>query len=258
MDISVIQQSLESLIDWVISSDAEEVKNYVNNIRSENYRLSRREIAEIIVNKQSRNSGILGAITGFGGLMTLPATVPIDLVKSWKIQAFTIRCIAEIYGSNSQTTDLKTDIFLVLSNGSLEELKKFVIAESLNAVPKHALKTIHQLKNLAVKGTAKQVPKIMAKTITKYGGKAIVKYTMKGFSKHLIKALWKVGGRKIVEKAVQKSLGKAIPIFGAVIGGGMDWVATQSVGKLAIEYYENSVSDWVSEVFSLCAEQDEV
>lgn len=56
---------------------------------------------------------------------------------------------------------------------------------------------------------------------------------MKGASKFLIKALWKVGGRKVVEKAVQKSLGKAIPVLGAAIGGSIDWFSTQAVGKLA-------------------------
>ncbi|MDF0554810.1 hypothetical protein [Kamptonema sp. UHCC 0994] len=64
-----------------------------------------------------------------------------------------------------------------------------------------------------------------------------------------------MGGRKAVEKSIQKSFGKAIPVIGAAIGGGMDWFTTQAAGKLAIEYYENSVSDWVAEVFGLCEEK---
>ncbi len=255
MDFLNLQKSLESLIDWIIGSDSEEVANYINQIRSDNPEFNNRQICDYIVDDQALNSGLLGALTGLGGLITLPATVPIDLVKAWKIQAFTIRCIACVYGYTPENADLKTDIFLVLSNGSLGELKKLVIAEAMKAAPKHALKALDAMKQSAIQATAKQSTKYAAKVLAKYGGKTIVNYSMKGISKHLIKALWKVGGRKAVEKSIQKSFGKAIPVIGAAIGGGMDWFTTQAAGKLAIEYYENSVSDWVADVFGLCEEK---
>jgi hypothetical protein len=34
------------------------------------------------VYEQSINNGFLGAVTGLGGLITLPATIPLDLVKT--------------------------------------------------------------------------------------------------------------------------------------------------------------------------------
>ena len=255
MDTSVLQESLEKLIDWIIGSDADEITNYINSIRSEKPHLTKKQIAEKIVNEQSRNNGLLGAVTGLGGLITLPATIPIDLVKGWKIQAFTIRCIAYIYGYTPQNTDLKTDIFLVLSNGSITELKDLVIAEAMKASPKAfiALDTLKKRAvNSAIQVTATHGTKYAAKAIAKYGGKTLVNYTMKGMSKHLVKALWKVGGRKAVEKTIQKSIGKAVPLIGAFVGGGMDWFTTKAVGHLAIEYYETSVSEWVNEVSSLC------
>jgi hypothetical protein len=213
-------------------------------------------LPEKIIHDQSIKSGVLGAITGVGGLVTLPATIPIDIVKSWRIQAFTIRCIAYLYEYTPANTDIKTDIFLVLSNGSIEELKKLVITEALKSAPKHALKALESVKQSIIKVTVKESTKYAAKVITKHGGKTIVKYTMKGMQKHLVKALWKVGGKKAVEKSVQKTLGKAVPVVGAIIGGSLDWVSTQAIGKLAIEYYENSTPEWIYEVFSLCAEEN--
>src|SRR6478672_3991356 len=139
MDISVVEKSIESLIDWIIASDIHEIRKYIEKIRSNNPGFNNRQIAEAIVRNQSLNSGLLGAITGAGGLIALPATIPFDLVKAWKIQAFTIRCIAEVYGYNSDTTDLKTDIFLILSNSSVESIKKFVVAVSLKYLPKIAV-----------------------------------------------------------------------------------------------------------------------
>lgn len=55
---------------------------------------------------------------------------------------------------------------------------------------------------------------------------------------NLTKALWRVGGRKIVEKSLQKSFTKVIPVIGAVTGFGFDWFSTKAIGKLAIEFYE--------------------
>ena len=146
MDISVLEEALESLINMIISSDPEEINEYLDKIRSENATLSKRAIAEKIINEQSINSGLLGAVTGLGGLITLPATIPIDIVKSWRIQAFTIRCIGYLYEYTPANTDIKTDIFLVLSNGSIEELKKLVIAEALKSAPKQALKALENVK----------------------------------------------------------------------------------------------------------------
>src|ERR687885_475244 len=258
MNFSDLEKAIESLIDWVIGSEPGEVTNYINKLRSENPEFTNKQIAEKIVNEQAINSGLLGAVTGLGGLITLPATIPIDLVKAYKIQAFTIRSIANIYGYTPQNTDLKTDIFLVLSNGSIEAIKNLIITEALKTAPKQALKAVDTLKKSAIQVAAKETPKYAAKALTKYGGKAVANYSMKGISKHLAKALWKVGGRKMAEKALQKSIGKAVPVIGAVVGGGMDWFTTQAVGKLAIEYYENSVSEWVNEVFNSCLDNNKV
>jgi ribosomal protein L18 len=258
VDFLDLEKAIETLVNWVISSDSEEITKYINKLRSDNPQFTSKQIAEKIVNEQSINSGLLGAVTGLGGLITLPATIPIDLVKAWKIQAYTIRCIAYIYGNTPQNTDLKTDIFLILSNGSIEAIKTLVITEALKTAPKHALKALDTLKKSAIQVAAKETPKYAAKALTKYAGKAVIKYGMKGMKKQIAKALWKVGGRKMAEKALQKSIGKAVPVIGAVVGGSMDWFTTQFVGKLAIEYYENSVSEWVNEVFNSCLDNNKV
>lgn len=251
MDVLDLQKSFESLLDWVLETEPDEVRDYVNEIRLRHPKLDKRQIAQEIIDEQSRNNGLLGAVTGLGGLMTLPVTVPLDIVKAWSIQSFTIQCIAYLYGYTLQKTDLKTDIFLVLSNGSLEDVKKIVIQELLNSAPKQASKSVDFLKRAAIQQTGKVVPKYAAKAITKYGGKKVASYTMKGISKHLTKALWKVGGKKVAQKALQKSIGKAVPIVGAFVGGSIDWFATQAIGNLAIEYYENATPEWIDETFGM-------
>lgn len=255
MDNFVLQQALEWIVDFIIGTNPEEVIRYVDKIRAENPGIDRRKIAEIIVNEQSVNNGLLGAGIGLFSLMPFPATIPVDIVKAWKIQAFAISCIAYVYGHTPKTTDLKTDIFLVLSNGSLEELKTVVISEAINAAPKNALTVVDALKITAVEVAAKQAPKYASKAIAKDAVKVVVKQGMKGLPKELAKAIWKVAGRKAIEKALQKSMSAAIPAIGAVVGGSIDWFTTQAIGNLAIEYYENSGPEWVDRVLGLSEEK---
>lgn len=251
MDVSILEKALESLIDLFVASDPQEVKNYADKIRLNNPLLSQREIAQKIVDEQSINNGFLGSVTGLGSTITLPLVIPLDVVKAWKIQDFTIRCVAYIYGYTPQNTDLKTAILLLMSNGSVEEIKQLVIEETASAVNQYSLSTIDSLKKSAIQVVAKEGPKYATKTLTKYGEKALVNCGMKEVSKYLMEVLCKVGGRKIAEKVIEKSLGAAIPVIGAVIGGSVDWMTTQAVGKLAIEYFENSGPEFISNTFNL-------
>ncbi len=249
MNFAVLLEALESVVDSIITSDSEKVINYVDSIRQKDSQISNKKVADKIVNDQSFINGILGAGTGAAGLLALPATIPIDLVKAWKIQAFTIRCIAYCYGYADQNTDLKTDIYLLLSNDSMAALKQLVSQEAASAAM-HAAATAETIKKSVAREAAKAAPKYAAKVVVKLAGKEAANYVVKGIPKHVTKALWKIGGRKVVERAIQKSLTKAVPVIGAVTGFVFDWTSTQAVGKLAIEFYEKSGPELVDQLFN--------
>ena len=250
MSVILLEKAFELVGDCVFASNPQEVKDYVDKMRTSHSLLSNREIAQKIVDEQAMNSSLLGAVTGLGGLLTLPLAIPLDIIKAWKIQEFTIRCIAYIYGYNPQNKDLKTAIVFLISNGSIEELKHLAIEETANAVSQHTLSTMDSLKKSAIQLVAKEGSKYAAKAINKYGEKAIVDCGMKEVSKYLAEVLCKVGGKKVVEKALQNSLGVAVRLIGAFIGGSVDWMTTQAVGKVAIEYYENSGPELINAVFN--------
>lgn len=145
---------------------------------------------------------MIGAITGIGGIITLPVAVPVDLVCSWQIQASMALSIAYIYGHTKDTTDLKTDLYLILAGDSAKEiLKQFGIEAS--------------------------------KSLTK---KMVNKY----ITREVMTKIWKLVGRKIITKAGEKSLTsfvKMVPLVGAPVGFTFDWASTQFVGNIAIKYY---------------------
>lgn len=111
-------------------------------------------------------------------------------------------CVARVYGHTPETTDLKTDLYLILAGDSAKEALKRIGIE-------------------------------VGKTLTRKG---IQKY----ITREVIKKIWSAIGRKIVTKAGQKSLTsfvRMVPLVGAPIGFGFDWAMTRGVGHFAIKYY---------------------
>lgn len=154
------------------------------------------------MNRKSVKNGFIGAITGLGGVITLPVAIPSDLICTWRIQASMAFSIAYAYGHTKDTTDLKMDLYLILAGDSAKEALKRVGIE-------------------------------VSKNVTK---KAVQKY----ITRDVMVKIWKVVGQKIITKAGEKSLlsfTKMVPLVGAPVGFTFDWVATQAVGRFAISFY---------------------
>lgn len=146
-------------------------------------------------------SGLFGAVTGVGGLAALPLAIPANIYTSWRIQAATIRAIAYVYGYPPS----KTDTCLVL----------FGAVDS----------KMQALKQIGIEA---------AKVATK---KAVDQYMTKEIMKSVLKLPLKEAATKMAQKALAT---KMIPLVGAPIGFGFDWMTTQAVGKLAIKYYSGT------------------
>lgn len=195
------QKALDKIINLFITKP-QSIRAYVNKLRFQNANINKDNLAKKIVNRKSFKSGLVGAATGIGGLITLPVAIPADLIASWKLQITMALAVAYVYEHNQDTTDLKTDIYLILAGNSAKEaLKRFSIE------------------------TGKAITK---KTISKY------------INIGVMKKIWTIVGRKIITKAGQKSITsftKLVPLVGAPIGFLFDWLSTKAVGKIAIKYY---------------------
>jgi len=201
-EIEKKRNALEKIIDWMIETGQQDIDEYVNKLRSQNPGISADDLAKKIVRRKSIKNGLVGAVTGLGGIITLPVAVPADVVASWKIQIFIALTVAHVYGHDAKTADIKTDIYLILAGDSAKEALKRVGIE-------------------------------VSKGVTK---KAISKYV----TREVMKKIWKVVPQKIITKAGEKSLTsfmKMVPLVGAPVGFAFDWVAAKVVGKTAIKYY---------------------
>jgi len=197
-----LQRSLDKLIDFVIQTDPVQVKEYVDKLREQNPGITDDALARKIINRKSIKNGLVGAITGLGGLITLPIAIPANLATTWRVQATMACAIAYVYGHTFTSTDLKTDIYIILAGDSAKEaFKRFGIEISKAATKK---------------------------TVEKY------------VTREIMTKIWAVIGQKIVTKAGEKSLTslvKMVPLVGAPVGFAFDWTSTRIVGQTAIKYY---------------------
>jgi hypothetical protein len=200
--LAELEDGLGALIDWFTQTDSHVIEDYITKLRAQNPGITNDDLAWKIVRRKSFKSGLVGAATGIGGLLTLPVTIPTDLAVCWRIQITMAVAIARVYGHTASSTDLKTDIFLILAGDAAKEALKRVGIE-------------------------------VGKSVTK-------KLIQRVVTREVIKRMWQVVGRSIITKAGQKSLVsfvKMVPLVGAPIGFAFDWPATYIVGKQAILYY---------------------
>jgi hypothetical protein len=132
-------------------------------------------LVQQIIREQALRSGIVGAITGIGGFVTLPIALPIDLILSMRLQAAMIRFIATLYGhGNPDSQEAKLQTYLVMSGGT----------------------------------------------------------EVSGVSFRLI--------MRIVVRMLGESFAHLVPIFGAVVGFGINYIIAQTTGKIAMRWYSGT------------------
>jgi hypothetical protein len=255
-----IQDLAEKMIDGIIKYEPQKIKKRVDEIKLKHQNLKREEIAQKIIQDQSLWGGFLGAVTGVGGAVLLPATIPMDLLKYLKIQAYMICCLAYLYDYPLDDHDaLKTDLFLIMSHSSINQLKDFLCAEAEKQVKddfqkKQALKRLMSFntsKNVAKKAGQSIFFNYGARATMKFGEKQVMNHALQGIPKIFRGIIWQLGGRKAAEKAMQKTVTKVVPLLGAVVGGTVDWWMIRGTGNVAKDYYQMNGPDFLQAINEL-------
>ena len=156
------------------------------------------EAAAALVRAQVVKCGTSGFITGFGGLITLPVAIPVNLSSVFYVQMRMIAAIAAMGGYDVRSDQVKTQIYVCLTGTSVADLLK---EAGINAGKQAARSAIKKIPGVVL---TKINQRIGFRFITKFGEKGVV------------------------------NLGKCVPLVGAVIGGGMDVASTRVIGKRAI------------------------
>lgn len=157
--------------------------------------------AKKLINNALTKCSTTGFLTGLGGLITLPVTVPTDLATTWYVQLRMIAAVAYITGLDVRTDEVRTLAYACLAGVSVS---KFVKEAGIAA---------------GTKLTAAMVKKIPGKALTAINKKV-------GF-----RFITKAGEKGIV------NLMKLVPFVGGVIGAGLDFTETRIIANRAVKQF---------------------
>lgn len=167
---------------------------------------TREKAAKALINNQIAKCGTSGFLTGFGGIITLPVTIPANIANVLYVQIRMIAAIAWMGGFNIYSDQVQTMVYACLVGNSISNLMK--------------------------QTGIKIGEKITTKTIEKIPGKVLTAINQKvGF-----RLLTKFGEKGAV------NLVKLVPVAGGVIGGAFDAGSTKVIAANAYHLFiENKI-----------------
>jgi len=148
-----------------------------------------------------------GFITGFGGIITLPVSIPANVGSVLYVQMRMIACTAYLAGYDLKDDQVQTFVYACLAGISVNQVLKQT--------------GIKLATKVATKGIQKIPGKVLTKINQKIGFKFITKFGQKGII----------------------NLGKMVPVVGSVINGGFDFAETKVIANRAYKmFFENDFS----------------
>lgn len=166
-----------------------------------------KKAAKAMLKNQIAKCATSGFITGFGGAITMPITIPANIGSVLYVQMRMIACTAYLAGYDLNSDQVQTFVYACLAG------------VSVNGV----------VKQMGIKvGT-----KMTRKAIERIPGKALFKINQRvGF-----RFITKFGEKGVI------NLGKLIPGVGAVINGGLDFTETKIIADRAYKmFFKNDFS----------------
>lgn len=155
------------------------------------------ERIESLINWETTKNFTSGFVTGLGGILTLPVTIPGALGASWIIQARMAAAIAILGGHDISSDRVKTFVIASLAGDACKDVVKSAGIQIANGLAKSAIKKIPG---------------------------------------HVLIEINKKVGFRLITKAGEKgaiNLMKAVPLAGGIVGGIFDAGACRIVGKQA-------------------------
>ena len=150
-----------------------------------------------LIRWQNTKAGTTGFITGLGGIITMPVSIPANIAVVLFVQVRMIAAIAHMSGQDISDDRVKTLVYACLAGDAARE-----ILRDMGIV-------------VGTKLTTSLISKISGKTLTAINQRV-------GF-----RLLTKFGEKGVI------NIGKAVPFVGGFIGGTVDAVSTNIIGNVA-------------------------
>ncbi len=154
-----------------------------------------------LIKWQCGKAATSGFITGIGGLLTIPVSLPANITSVLFVQVRMIAAIAIMGGYDVKDDRVKSLVYSCLVASSYKdvlknfgvELGKKVAVKAIQQIPFSVITKINQA--------------VGFRLLTKFGEKGLI------------------------------NLGKAIPFLGGIIGGTVDFISTKKIGNIARDVF---------------------
>lgn len=155
------------------------------------------EKSNSLIRWQVSKAGTSGFLTGLGGILTMPVTIPVNLASVMYVQIRMIAAIAHMGEHDLKNDKVKSLVYACLAGNSAKDILRDIGIVVGTKLTTQAIKSISGKTIIAIN------QKVGFRLLTKFGEKGVV------------------------------NLGKAVPIVGGIIGGTVDSVATNIIGNIA-------------------------
>jgi uncharacterized protein (DUF697 family) len=162
---------------------------------------------ERLISTHVRFTSSAGFLSGLGGLITLPVTMPADFTALWLTQARLAGAIAHLRGYDVRSEEVRSVVLISLLGSSATEV---LSAAGVDIGIKSAVSAIKQVPGRALIEINK---KVGFRLVTKAGSKGVVNLT------------------------------KLAPVAGGIVGGGINFASTRAVGAWAKRNFPDDSAD---------------
>jgi hypothetical protein len=152
---------------------------------------------DALIRREMAKNFTSGFVTGLGGLVTFPVSIPAALGASWLIQARMAGAIARIYGHDLDSERVRTKILLSLAGDVAKDSMKDLGLKLDNKLTQRA---VDEIPGRALVEINKRIG---AKLLTKVGQRVVLRFP------------------------------RAVPVLGGIVGGSLDAVVCRMVGRTA-------------------------
>ncbi len=156
---------------------------------------------DALTKNQVAKCATTGFLTGLGGLITLPITLPADVTSSMYVQMRMIAAIAVMHGYRLHDDAVKTLVYSVLLNIELGNIFKQIGVKTTEKV------AVSMLKKLPGKVLTKINQKLGFRFITKFGQKGII------------------------------NLAKGVPFLGGFVNAALNLAETKAIAERAVRAF---------------------
>lgn len=197
-----ITQEKASILDWAYETALVGPTGIQGAIElAEKYKDSRKTVkqdVDALIRNQVIYAGAMGFSMGFGGILTMPVTIPVNVASVLFLQTRMIIAIAHLGGHDvKENEDIKTLCLACLCGNGVKEVLKNVGIEAGRKI------TMAALERLPARIFVQINQSVGRRLLTKFGQRGVV------------------------------NLHKAIPLASGLIGAGIDAGSTKIIGKVA-------------------------